>query len=117
MPFNDEHDEDIEPVRLKSMKEIFAHYKPSREIVLNTVDGDSEEKVFKFNDLKDFSKDGIIEQSELLQDMQESEDVYSRMSDVLQNNDKLRVVLGNDDSKKEFIELLSTLIEELTEPE
>ena len=89
LPFNDEHDDDIDPTRLKSMKEIFAHYQPAREVVLNTVDGDSEEKVFKFNSIRDFGKDGVIEQSDLLMDLQESESVYSRMSEVLQNNDKL----------------------------
>ena len=48
LPFNDEHDEDIEPTRLKSMKDIFGHYQPSREVVLNTAEGDSEELVLKF---------------------------------------------------------------------
>ena len=43
LPFNDEHDDDIDPTRLKSMKEIFAHYQPAREVVINDVDGDSEE--------------------------------------------------------------------------
>lgn len=115
LPFNDEHDEEVNPVRLKSLKEIFAHYKPSREVVFETVDGDSEELVLKFNSLKDFTKDGIIEQSQLLQDMQEQEVVYSRLLDVFRNNEKLINVLANEEYKKEFMELLNTLIEELTE--
>ncbi len=117
MPFNDEHDEEIDPKRLKSLKEIFAHYKPSREVVLKKEDGESEEKIFQFKNMKDFTKDGIIEQSEVLQELQEKEAIYSRFYDVLQNNDSLRQILGNPENKKEFQELLETLIEELKESE
>ncbi len=114
IPLNDDHDDDVDPVRLKSMKEIFEHYKPSREVELKTEDGGSEELVLNFNSLKDFTKDGIIEQSALLQDLAEKENIYSRMMDVLKNNVNLQTVLSNDEQKKEFVELLDTLIQELT---
>ncbi|MCB0630549.1 MAG: hypothetical protein R2824_30630 [Saprospiraceae bacterium] len=117
LPFNDEHDDEVNPTRLKSMKEIFAHYQPSREVALHTADGDSDDYTFKFNNLKDFTKDGIIEQSQLLQELQEQENVYSRLLDVLRNNESLQTVLANEDHKKEFLELLDTLIEELNESE
>ena len=96
------------------MKEIFAHYQPSREVELKNAEGDVEEKVLKFNSLKDFTKDGIIGQSTVLQDLQEQEVVYSRLLDVLKNNDKLHTVVSNEEHKKEFIELIEILIEELT---
>lgn len=117
LPFNDEHDEEIDPTRLKSMKDIFAHYQPKREVVLKTANGESEEKIFNFNSLRDFTKNGIIEQSQLLQGLEEQETVYSRLYDVLQNNAKLHTVIANDESKKDFLELLETLIEELKETE
>lgn len=117
LKLNDEPDDDVAPVRLKSLKEIFEHYKPEREVVLNTADGDSEEVMLHFNSLKDFTKDGIIEQSTLLQDLEEQENVYSRLTDVLNNNEKLINVISNEDNKKEFLELLGTLIEELNENE
>ncbi len=117
LPLNDDHDDDVNPVRLTSVKEIFEHYKPSKEVELKTAEGDSEELLLKFKNLKDFTKDGIIEQSQVLKDLQEQENVYSRMQDVLQNNSKLQTVLSNDDFKKDFLELLETLIEELSETE
>lgn len=115
LPFNDEHDEDVDPVRLKSMKEIFAHYQPSREVELKNAEGESDEMVFKFNELKDFTKDGIVAQSEILQDLEEQESVFSKLSDVLQNNMSLRNVLSDDEKKKDFVELLEVLIEELSQ--
>ncbi len=117
LALSDEHDDDVEPVRLKSMKEIFEHYKPSREIELKTEDGGTEELLLKFQNLKDFTKDGIIEQSQVLKDLEDKENIYSRMLDVLQNNANLQTVLSNEEHRKEFLELLSTLIEELTETE
>lgn len=117
LPLNDDHDSDVNPVRLKSVKEIFEHYKPSREIELKTEGDGTDEVTLKFNNLKDFTKDGIIEQSQVLKDLQDKESIYSRMLDVLQNNGKLHTVLDNEEHKKEFVELLNTLIEELTENE
>ena len=97
------------------MTEIFDHYKPSREVELKTEDGGTEELLLKFNSLKDFSKDGIIDQSQILKDLQDKENIYSRMLDVLKNNVNLQTVLSNDEHKNEFVELLDTLIQELTE--
>jgi len=115
LPLNDDPDDTADPTRLKSMKEIFAHYKPEREIVLNTKDGESEEMTLKFNRLKDFTKDGIIDKSPLLQSLQEEEGIYAKFADVIQNNEKLRGVLANQEHKKEFVDLLEALIEELNE--
>lgn len=116
LPFNDDHDEDVEPVRLLNMKAIFEQYQPNCEVSFDSVgEGESEDLVLKFNNLKDFSKEGIIGQSRVLQELQEQEGIYSRLLDVLQNNNLLRTVLAEEDSKKEFLELIETLIEELQE--
>lgn len=113
LQLNDEPDDTAEPRRHKNMKEIFEHYKPQREIDLKTKDGDSNDMVFKFNKIKDFTKDGLIGQSPLLQELQEEEGIYAKFTDVLQTNEKLKGVISNPDSKKEFVELLEALIEEL----
>lgn len=117
LALNDDHDDDVIPVRLKSMREIFEHFKPSREVVLKTEDGGSEELLLRFNNLMDFTKDGIIAQSQILKDLEENENVYSKMHDALRNNATLQTVLSSDETRKDFLELLQTLIEELTETE
>lgn len=117
LALNDNHDDDVNPVRLKSIREIFEHFKPSREVELKTEGGGSEELLLRFNNLTDFTKDGIIAQSQVLKDLEEKENVYSKMHDALRNNTMLQTVLSNDESKKDFLELLQTLIEELTETE
>lgn len=113
LPLNEEPDTEAIPKRLKSMKEIFATYQPEKEVVLKNNEGHTEDVVLKFNSLKDFTKEGIIKQSQLLQDIQENELIYSRFSDILQTNEKLKTVLSNPESKTDFIDLLNVLIEEL----
>lgn len=113
LQLNDEPDDSADPLRHKNMKEIFAHYKPQREIDLKTKDGDSDDMVFKFNGIKDFTKGGLIEQSPLLKKMEEEEGIYAKFKDVLQTNEKLKGVIKNPEHKKEFVELLEALIEEL----
>lgn len=113
MAFNDNHDEDVKPIRLKSTKEIFANYKPNKEVVLKTPDGESEDLTLEFKNLKDFTKEGIIAQSDLLQQLKREVDTYTRMIDVFQHNNKIQNVIANEEQKKEFIELLETLIQEL----
>lgn len=113
LQLNDEPDDSADPRRHKNMKEIFEHYQPQREIDLKTKEGDSDDMVFKFNGIKDFTKGGLIEQSPLLKQMEEEEGIYAKFKDVLQTNEKLKGVISNPEHKKEFVELLEALIEEL----
>ncbi len=117
LALNDNHDDDVNPIRLKSLKEIFEYYQPSREIELQTEDGGTEDLLLRFNNLNDFTKEGIVGQSQVLKDMEEKINVYSRMHDVLRNNANLQTVLSNNEYRKEFLDLLQTLIEELSETE
>jgi len=115
LSLNSEPDDDANPKRLKSMKEIFEEYQPSVEVDLKNLEGEAEEKELKFNKLKDFTKDGIIAQSPVLQELQEQESMYAKYIDILQNNEKLKNVLANPELKKEFVEMAKILIEELEE--
>jgi len=115
LALNGEPDDDASPVRLKNMKEIFEHYKPSVEVDLKNIDGEAEEKELKFNSLKDFTKDGIVAQSTVLQGLQDQETIYAKYIDVLQNNDKLKTVIADPELKKEFLEMVKLLIDELEE--
>ncbi len=113
LQLNDEPDDVPEPRRHKNMKEIFQHYQPHKEVDLNTKEGDSDSMVFKFNGMKDFTKKGLVQQSELLQDLEEEEGMYAKFKDVLRTNEKLKGVISDPEHKKEFVELLEALIEEL----
>ena len=115
LPFNDNHDVEVDPVRLKSVSEIFEHYKPSREVDFTDLEGDTKEVNLQFNSLKDFTKEGVIAQSALLKTLEEQGEVYAKFADILQTNDKLKAALATEEGKKDLLELIDTLVAELEE--
>jgi len=115
LPLNDEPDIEADPTRLKNMKEVFTHYKPKVEVDLKNLEGEADMKELKFSALRDFNKDGIIAQAPVLQQLQQQEETYARYIDIINNNEKLRGILGDPEMKKEFLELVDMLVEELGE--
>jgi len=115
LPLNDEPDIEADPTRLKNMKEVFTHYQPKVEVDLKNLEGEADMKELKFSALRDFNKDGIIAQAPVLQDLQQQEETYGRYIDIINNNEKLRGILGDPEMKKEFLELVDMLVEELDE--
>jgi len=113
MPFNEDHDSEVDPVRLKSLKDIFEYYQPEKEVETKDIEDNAEEFTLKFSSLKDFSKEGIVNQIPMLTQLEEQEKLYARFTDILEYNQKLRSVITNEDKKKEFIDLLELLIQEI----
>ena len=115
LPFSEEYDEEINPTRLKSMQELFAHYQPSTEVEFKNIEGETEDpSMLKFETLADFKPEGIVNQVPLLQELEQQAETYARFADIFQNNEKLINVLANEESKKELLELIDTLIQELS---
>jgi len=115
LPLNDDPDIEADPTRLKNMKEVFENYKPKVEVDLKNLEGEADMVELKFSALRDFNKDGIIKQAPVLQDLQQQEETYARYIDIINNNEKLRSILGDPEMKKEFLELVDMLVEELDE--
>jgi len=114
---NDEPDELPLPRRLKNLQEIFDHYRPQIWLDLETKEGESDEIVLKFCTIEDFTKEGIVKQSYLLQHLYEEQEIYGRFKDVLRSNAKLKAVVSDPEYKHELLELLTSLIDELAECE
>lgn len=112
---NDDPDFEAVPKRIKSMKEAFAHYQPKLEVDVKNLEGDADAFNFNFNRLKDFSKDGIIAQNPTLAKLEEQEKTYAKYVDIISNNDRLKSVLTDSESKGEMLELINLLITELSE--
>jgi len=115
LQLNEEPDTEAVPTRLKNMKETFEHYKPSVEVDVKNLEGEEENFEFKFSRLKDFTKDGIIEQNQTLSKLEQQEKSYSKYVDIINNNERLKAVLSNAESKQEMLELVDLIIAELTE--
>jgi len=114
LELNGKPDDTANPIPIVNVDAAFKHYEPEVSVDLDGAEeGESKLETFKFGKLKDFNKDSLINQSSTLQDLYERGDIYSRFSDVLKTNGKLREILSDDEQKQAFKEMLLILINEL----
>lgn len=99
-------------MRLENIEDVFAHYRPQADIVLDK-DGHTVQEHFVFNALDDFRPGRIIAQSSLLRAQQDEAKTYRHMQQQLSDNKVLRQVLEAPENKKALIGALQYLVAEL----
>lgn len=103
-----------EPVTgLKTVEEVFQHFKPSVNVGFETAEGKPVNEELKFNNLGDFNKEGIISQSKFLHDTRTEQDTYTKISKQLRTNKILKSALQNEESRKAFLQAIQAMMQEL----
>lgn len=100
---------------LKTMDEVFAHFRPALDVEFQTEEGTSHEEHLMFNNLGDFGPNGISKQSTYLQDLKNQEDNYLKVVKELKSNKALQTALQSPDSKQAFLTSILAMIKELEE--
>lgn len=104
----------LEPVKgLKTIDEVFGHFKPSVEVEFEDENGAQKKEELKFNSLLDFRKDGIINQSDLLKKLQIQQDTCNSIIKRLKTNKILKTALQNPEAKNSFLQALQAAINEI----
>lgn len=104
----------LEPTKgLKTIDEVFNHFKPSVEVEFEDENGAVRKEELKFNSLMNFKKEGIIDQSEFLKKLQAQQDGCNAIIRKLKTNKILKTAFQNPDAKKNFLQTLQTLISEI----
>ena len=104
----------LEPVKgLKTIDEVFGHFKPSVEVEFEDENGAQKKEELKFNSLLDFRKDGIINQSDLLKKLQIQQDACNSIIKRLKTNKILKTALQNPEAKNSFLQALQAAINEI----
>lgn len=98
---------------LKTVEEVFDHYKPSVDVDFETADGSSVQENISFKNLGDFNAKNITENSKFLKDQQLQQDQYQNIIKQLKTNKLLKSVVENPDNKNAFVDALKALIQEL----
>lgn len=107
-------DEDREGFKVKSMKEVFEHFQPSKEgVTLATEEGGAVYEDFQFKQMKDFEDEQLIAQSELLSGKKSKIDAYNSVIRQLEKNKTLRNALKNDAAHEDLKNALKSLLAEL----
>ncbi len=98
---------------LKTIDEVFNYFKPSIEIEFEDENGALRKEELKFNSLLDFKKEGIIDQSEFLKKLQAQQDACNAIIRRLKTNKILKTAFQNPEAKKNFLQSLQALINEI----
>jgi predicted component of type VI protein secretion system len=98
---------------LKTVDEVFEHFKPAVDVEFETQDGSAKEETVNFRSVADFKASSIVQQSNFLQGLNNEKDSYTKIMKQLKTNKLLKNVVENPENKEAFIAALQNLIQEL----
>ena len=98
-----------------TLADVFAHYKPSKEVEFADADGVPQNETLEFKSMMDFGKEGIINQSELLKSFQNDKDMYTDFIKKLRSITLLQKLLNDEEAKAGYLESIQGFIDELNE--
>ncbi|MCE7070796.1 MULTISPECIES: type VI secretion system contractile sheath small subunit [Dyadobacter] len=100
---------------LETMEAVFEHFKPEVEAEFEDENGAPVFETMSFTKMKDFSPEGMLEQSPFLKELSGKEYNYDRFYKNLKNNRQLQKALSDPATRATYLSALQTLIGELKE--
>lgn len=103
-----------EPITgLKSVSDVFGHFKPNVQVEFENEQGAPVKEDIQFNNLGDFGRNGITEQSDFLKSLNAQKENYMKFIKQLKSNKILKSALQNADSKAAYLQALQAMIKEI----
>jgi len=103
----------------KTLKEVFAYFKPNMEIELMGDGGETKREIFNFKEMKDFEinngKGNLVNNSPFLSDLKSKKENCENVQKQIEKNARLREILKDPESRGELKTLLESLLVELNE--
>jgi len=100
---------------LKTVDEVFEHYKPEVEVDFEDVDGVEKKETLNFKNLGDFGGKGITKQSSFLKGLNTEKDQYLKIVKQLKTNKILKTALESPEAKESLLEAIRALLTEIQE--
>ena len=110
---------DNEPLRpekvegLKTVEDVFEHYKPNVNIELDKQDGSTVTENLKFGTLGDFGVKKLVQQSTYLRKLNIEREMYLNIIKQLKTNKTLKTTLDNEETRAAFVSALKNFVKEL----
>jgi len=98
---------------LKTLGEVFDHFQPEQEVEFTTEEGSTLTETLQFRSLGDFSKAGIVAQSDYLRQLNMTYEDFQKYVRQLKSNKILKTVLENPDAKAAYVAAIQAMIQEL----
>jgi hypothetical protein len=112
------NDPAIKPVvqeGLKTVEEVFDHYKPEVEVEFEDAEGVGKNEMLKFTNLGDYGAKGITRQSGFLKDLDTEKDQYIKVVKQLKTNKILKTAIADPDAKQALLDSIRALLTEIEE--
>ncbi len=100
---------------LKTVEEVFEHFKPQVNIEFETSDGITQKENLNFNNISDFGMKGITNQSPFLKDLSTQQNQYIKIIKQLKTNKILKAALTDNEAKEALKSAINGLLEELNQ--
>jgi hypothetical protein len=101
----------------RTMKDVFAYYKPAVEANFVSEDGGSVKETLRFSEMKDFEinngKGNLVNNSTFLSDLRSRKENCENVQKQIEKNARLRDILKDAEAKNELKELLESILTEL----
>ena len=98
---------------LKTIDEVFEHFKPAVDIKFKDKEGSSVTEDIKFKSLADFSLNGLTEKSQFLSNLKMQSEVYQQIMIEMKGNNRLKKALTDEKGKAALVKALMAIIQEL----
>ncbi|MBC7450444.1 MAG: hypothetical protein H7259_03035 [Cytophagales bacterium] len=98
---------------LKTVEEVFGHFKPEASVDFETTDGAVKQEEFRFSNLGDFSVKKVVEHSPFLSDINADVDQYAKIAKQFKSNKVLQSIVANPETNKALVDALNALLAEL----
>jgi hypothetical protein len=98
---------------LKSINDVFAFFKPAKEIEFDTPEGAPRTETLHFESLGNFGKQGITRQSAYLNELSHQCEDLQKFVKQLKTNKILRTLLENKEAKSAYLSCIQSLIHEM----
>lgn len=98
---------------LKSINDVFAFFKPAKEVEFETADGAGRTEQLQFESLGNFGKQGITRQSTYLNELSHQCEDLQKFVKQLRTNKILRTLLENKEAKSAYLSCIQSLINEM----
>lgn len=98
---------------LESVEDVMEHFKPEVGVTLYDEEGAPNYETFQFRQMGDFSREGLVEQSEMMRGLDSKITDLRKMDMHLRSNKLLQNALLNPQAKQVVLEMLQQMIDEI----
>ena len=98
---------------LKTVEDVFAHFKPAVSVEHETYEGTTVKEEFNFKNVGDFTPKKLVENSPFLKKLKLEEEQYNNIVRQLKTNKVLRGALSDAASKDALVQALKAIASEL----